>query len=103
MRTHKGHYKSCLADEDPNSIISEWDRIILQTNITLNILRSSRANPKLSEYSYVHGLCDFTCAPVAFLGTNVLVHSNPDKRNSWDLNEESRWYVGPSLNHYQCV
>lgn len=36
-------------------------------------------------------------------GTKVIVHSNPAKRASWDLNGVNGWYAGPSINHCRCV
>ena len=36
-------------------------------------------------------------------GTKVIIHSNPTKRASWDLNGVNGWYVGPSMKHYRCV
>ena len=80
-----------------------WHMLILQTNITLNILLHSRINPKLSACSYFHGLCYLTSKHMAPPGNRVLVHSHYDKRKSWDLNAEHGWCVGPSLNHYRFV
>lgn len=42
---------------------------------------------------------------MALPGTKVIVHENPSKRASWDLNGDTGWCVGPSMNHYcwiQC-
>ena len=40
---------------------------------------------------------------MAPLGMKVLVHTYLVKRGLWDLNRESEWYVGPSLNYYRSV
>ena len=103
IQTYKAHFKSCLAAVDPNFPLSEWDRLIPQTNLTLNLLRSSRTNPKLSAHSYIHGNFNFLTTPLALPGTRILAHVNPDKRGSFELNRERGWYVGPLLNHYRCV
>ena len=103
MQTCKNHLKSGLAGTDPNFPLSEWDRLIPQANITLNLLRAARSNPKLSSYAYIHGNFNFQSTPMAPPGTKVLVHMHPDKRGSWELNGQPGWYVGPSPNHYRCV
>jgi hypothetical protein len=59
IRTFKNHFLSCLATCDPDFPISEWDRILPQAELTLNLLRSSRVNPKLSAHAYLHGNFDF--------------------------------------------
>ena len=51
IQTYKNHFKAGLASVNPNFPLSEWDRLLEQANITLNLLRSSRVNPKLSAYS----------------------------------------------------
>ena len=46
IQTWKSHFKAGLASVDPNFPLSEWDRLVQQANITLNLLRSARTNPK---------------------------------------------------------
>jgi len=103
IKTFKEHFKSGLASVDPNFPLSEWDRLIPQANITLNLLRNSRVNPKLSAYAYLYGDFNFRATPLAPPGTKVLAYISPEKRGTWDLNGEVGWYVGPSLHHYRCV
>ena len=81
-QTCKSHFKAGLAATDPNFPLSEWDRFILQANLTLNLLRAARSNPKLSAYSYIHGNFDFSSTPMTPPGTKVLTHMRPDKRGS---------------------
>ena len=88
---------------DPNFPLAEWDRLIHQTNITLNLLRSSRSNPKLSAYSYIHGQFNFLTTPLAPPGTKVVAYINPEIRGTYELNGEVGWYTSPSLHHYRCV
>ena len=103
IQTYKSHFKSGLAAMDLNFPLSEWDRLMPQANITLNLLRTARANPKLSAHSHIHGNFNFNATPMAPPGTKVIVHANPRKRASWDLNSVTGWCIGPSMNHYCCV
>ena len=36
-------------------------------------------------------------------GIKVVAYISPQKRATWELNGEVRWYVGPSMDHYRCV
>ena len=49
IRTFKNHFLSGLASCDPDFPLREWDRLIPQAELTLNLLRNSRLNPKLSS------------------------------------------------------
>ena len=88
IQTHKAHFKVGLATIDPNFPPSEWDRLITQANITLNLLRAARCNPKVSACSYMFGVFNFMTTPLASPGTKVVAHVHPDKRGSWELNGE---------------
>lgn len=103
IQRYKNHFKAGLATADPNFPLSEWDRLIPQANITLNLLRSARNNPALSAYAYIYENFNFAATPLAPPGTRVVVHTDPEKRLSWELNGENGWYVGPAMDHYRCV
>jgi hypothetical protein len=96
IHTYKNHLLACLATCDPIFPVSEWD----QVGLTLNLLRFSRANPKLSASAYLHGNFDFNKTPLVPMGTKVLVHLKPDKQPSWAYHGTEGWYVGPSMEHY---
>ena len=55
IQTFKQHFKTGLALVDPDFPLSQWDRLLPQAVMTLNMLRASRINPKLSAYSYLFG------------------------------------------------
>ena len=101
IRTFKNHFLAGLATTHSDFPISEWDRLLPQAVITLNLLRNSRVNPKLSAYSYLFGPYDFNACPMAPPGTLVAVHTKPNKRKSWDPHAKRGWYIGPSLSHYR--
>jgi hypothetical protein len=99
IRTFKNHLLACLPICDSNFPVSEWDRILFQVKLTLNLLRSSRVNPKLSAYAYLNGNFDFNKTPLAPPGTKVIVHLKPDQQASCAYHGEEGWYVGPSMEH----
>ena len=92
-----------FASCDPAFPLSEWDRLLVQAEITLNLLRTSRVNPALSAYTYLFGNYDFNKTPLAPPGTKVLIHKKSNTRGSWDYHGVEGWYVGPSQEHYRCL
>jgi hypothetical protein len=79
-----------------------WDLTIPQAEITLNLLRGSRINPRLSAYEQLHGHFDFNATPIAPPGVKVLAHARAGERDTWNTHAFEAWYVGPALEHYHC-
>ena len=79
IRTFKNHFIAGLCSTDPDFPIHLWDRLLPQAEITLNLLRKSRMNPKLSAYAQVHGAYDFNRTPMAPPGTQVITHEKPNQ------------------------
>jgi hypothetical protein len=102
IQTWNNHFSTGLALCDPNFPLTKWDLLMPQANITLNLLRSSRRQPKLSAYACLNGAFDFNRSPLAPPGTRVLVHVTPDKRHNMAPHGVDGWYVGPSPEHYRC-
>ena len=46
---------------------------------------------------------DFNKTPLLPPGTNILVHSKPTQRKSWEFHGQQGWYVAPAPHHYRCV
>ena len=74
IRTYKNHCMAGFASCNPNFPLAEWDRLLTQAEITLNILRTSRVNPKLSAHLYMFGLFDLNQTPLAPPGTKTIIH-----------------------------
>ena len=103
IQSYKNHFKSGMASVDPNFPLSEWDCLIEQANITINLLRTARVNPALSAYAFIFGTFNFSATPLAPPGTKVVAYIDPKARGTWDLNGETGWYVGPAMKHYRNV
>ena len=102
IQTWKNHFLAGIASLDPTFPIKEWDRLLLQCDITLNLLRSSRLHPNMSAWAATFGNFDFNRTPLAPPGTRVLVHETPHQRSSFAPHGVDGWYIGPSMNHYRC-
>ena len=82
IQTFKNHFLAGIATYNPKFPINEWDRLLQQAEITLNLLRQSRQNAKLSAYSYLFGPYNYNRNPMVPPGTKVIVHKNPSNRIS---------------------
>ena len=102
IQTYKNHLIAGFCSVDPTFPMKLWDKLLPQATITLNLLRASRVNPKLSAYAQIHGACDYTRTPLAPPGTKVLAHVRPEDRQSWSAHAMEGFYVGPAMDHYRC-
>ena len=103
IRTFKNHLLSGLATCDKDFPILEWDRLLPQCEMTLNLLRSSRINPRLSSWAPLNGNHHFNKSPLAPPGTKILVHKKPQDSGSLQFHGTEGWYIGPALHHYRCL
>ena len=102
IRTWKNHFITILCGFDPRFPLQHWDKLLAQTNLTLNLLRPSRLNPRMSAEAMMNGPFDFNCTPIAPLGTKVLVYEKPALQGTWAPNAIDGWYMGPAPKQYQC-
>ena len=100
--TFKNHFLAGLAT-CPHFPISKWDRLIEQAQFKLNLLKTSRINPKLSSQAYLFGNHDFNKVPLLPPGTQVVIHNKPINRASWTFHDKDRWYIGPAPEQYRCI
>ena len=83
IRTMKNHLMAGIATCHPDFPIREWDRLLPQCELTLNLLRNSRINPNLSAWAYLFGNHDFSKVPLLPPGTKVVVHEKPTQRSTF--------------------
>ena len=102
IRTWKNHFIAILAAADDGFPLHLWDRLLFQADLTLNLLRGSRINPKLSAWAQIYGHFDYNRTPIAPLGTRVLAHEPATTRPTWGPHAKEGWYVGPALDSYRC-
>jgi hypothetical protein len=102
IRMFKNHFIAGLCSVDTNFPLHLWDKLLPQAEITLNLLRGSRINPKLSAHAQMNGHFDFNRTPLAPPGIRVLVHIKPSERTTWSPHGADGWYTGPALDAYRC-
>jgi hypothetical protein len=101
IQTWKNHWIAGMGTLDPKCPMQLWCQFIEQGQDTLNMLRVSRINPKLSAYAVLEGQFNFDKTPLAPVGTKALVFLDPAKRNTWQSHAIDAWYVGPAKKHYR--
>jgi hypothetical protein len=102
IRSFKDHLIAGLCSTDKSFPMHLWDRLLPQAVITLNMLRTSRINSKLSAATHIYGQYDFNRAPMAPPGTRIIAHGTPHRRRTWAPHGQDGWYIGPALEHYRC-
>ena len=103
IQKFKAHFITCLCEADTRYPEKEWDNFLLQEKFTINLLHNYRFNTKLSAHAALHGIFDYKKTPLAPLGTIILFHDNKSNLRTWTKRGTYGWYIGTSLEHYQCV
>ena len=83
IQTFKNHFIVGLASVNKNFPVHLWCRLLPHCLLTLNLLHTSRINPKLSAYAQLHNAFDFNRTPLAPPGTKTIIHNKPAIRGSW--------------------
>jgi hypothetical protein len=102
IKTFKNHFISILCTVDAKFPLTEWDCLLPQATLTLNLLRSSRIHASLSAYASLFGNFDFNRTPLAPPGTKIVAHTSSEARTPYGEHGKVGWYIGPSLEHYRC-
>eukprot|EP00804_Cyclotella_cryptica_P022689 CCRYP_012483-RA/>CCRYP_012483-RA protein AED:0.32 eAED:0.32 QI:0/0/0/1/0/0/3/0/684 len=103
IRTWKNHFVAIRAGTPNTYRLLNWCKDLEQTDITLNMLRPCTTNPLLSAYEAVEGMFSFDRTPMAPIGTKVMVHIKPNRRQTWGYHAIRAWYFAPARHHYRCI
>jgi len=101
IRNFKSHFLSVLAGVSDDFPPSLWDKLLPQTEITLNLLRQSNATPTVSAYAHLSGPFDYNKMPLAPMGCKAQIHEKSDKRGTWSYHTIDGWYIRTSPEHYR--
>jgi hypothetical protein len=102
IQTFEEHFVAGLSSVDPTFPLHLWDRLLPQTEITLNLLRTSRLHPHLSATAHFHGFVDYNKTAFAPPGCKTIAHEKPGKRRTWAPHGQHGYSLGPSMHHYRC-
>ena len=102
IQTVKNHLIAGLCTVHKLFPMQLWCELLQQCEITLNLLRASRRNPKLSAYAILEGEFNFNKTPLAPPGSKALVYEDTKLRTSFAPHAKDAWYIGPAMQHYRC-
>ena len=100
IQTFNGHFISVLAGVAYGFPINQWDELLPQTILTLNLLRQSNVAPNISAYAYHHGSFDYNRMPKAPMGCAVQFHIKPNRRTMFGEHSGNGFYLKMSEEHY---
>ena len=63
--TFKSHFLAILTGVDLDFPKYMWDNLLVQTVLTINLLRQATLNPRMSEWEYYNGALDYSATPFA--------------------------------------
>ena len=102
IQTGKAHLIASRVGINPNSPLHLWCRLIPQCEKTLNMMRPTHINPKISAVTYLQGTHYFNRLPFDPSGILTVIHKSPQNRESYAPHGLKGWYVGGSPEHYRC-
>jgi hypothetical protein len=80
IQTFKNHLIAILHGCDRKFPAWLWCQIIPQVVMTLNMLRHSRINPRLSAHTQIFGIFYYNRTPLALIGTRTVVHERTSQQ-----------------------
>jgi hypothetical protein len=66
------------------------------------MIRTSRIDPTKLAYKILYGPYDWNRYSLAPLGCKAVVYKDRNTRGLWASHGVDVWYLGPSMDHYQC-
>ena len=82
IRNFKAHFISVLIGLYPNFPKFMWDNLLVQTELTANLLQKATINPSMSVWEYFNGAFDYTATPLEPIGCKIVIHNTSNKRKS---------------------
>ena len=80
-----------------------WYNLLVQTELTINLLRQATLNPRVSAWEYFNSAFDYTATPLGPIGCKLVIHTTSNILRSWDQRGREGFSVGPELHHYRCI
>ena len=102
IQTFKAHFLSILAGVAATFSPFLWDKLLPQTELTLNLLCQSNIAPAMSAWEHFNGPFNFDATPIAPLGSPIIIHTKPGNRRSWDYRGQKGFIIGPAFDLYRC-
>ena len=103
ISTFKDHFITVLCAAYPYFLMQNWECLLEQADITLNLLCPSGLNPRLSAYAQMNGEFYLSLNPMESTEKKILVHYKPHNICTWAPHVHKGWYVSPTMLHNRCL
>jgi hypothetical protein len=97
IQTFKDHFVSILCSTNSSFPLHLWDRILIQVEHTLNMLRPARMLKTVLAYTYLYGQHNYNSHPFAPLGCKVEAHVVLEIYKTWAPHTASSYYIGNAI------
>ena len=101
IQTFKNHFILILYGADRIFPANQWDRLLPQTVMTLNMVRRSRINPRLLAYQQIWGNYDFNRHPMGIVECKTIVHLRPREKPCYSLYNIDGFYIESAMDSFQ--
>ena len=102
IQTYKDHLIAGPSSCDPNFPLHLWDRLAPHDTLTLNLLRPSLLNPRLSAEAQLNGAFEFNRTPLAPPGTRVAIHEETRVRTQMAYLQMVEFTGKVSIDQTRC-
>ena len=103
VKTAKYHIIAHVATLDHQCPIQSWSKMLPQMQDTLNMLRTSCNNNKLTAYEELNDKFDWNRTPIAPIGTRGILFIHPDSHNMFAPHCDKAFAVGRARHHYRLL
>ena len=103
IQTGVNHFLSTIATTDADFPIRAWCYTIEQMEMTLNMIRPTNINPKISAFTILYGEWSYDAHPILPVGWRSLVFEDPADRRKYSYHGVEGYVVGVSKQGYRKV
>ena len=103
IQTGVNHFLSTIATTDADFPIQAWCYTIEQMEMTLNMIRPTNINPKISAFTILYGEWSYDAHPILPVGWRSLVFEDPADRRKYSYHGVKGYVVGVSKQGYRKV
>jgi hypothetical protein len=82
IQMFKNHFKAIIAGVDDSFPMKLWDKLLPQTELTLNLLRQSNFAPTVLAYQYVRGNFNHNKMPLAPMRCALQLHDSSERQGT---------------------
>jgi hypothetical protein len=100
IQMFKNHFIAILCEVDPEVPMHQWDKLLPQAELTLNIMRTSWLNARNSAWTMLHSVHAYKRTPISPAGCKLIKSSSSQQRQTWQGHGHPGFYLGPVLDRH---